>query len=129
MKQSVTRLRFMSVPCFNNKYKIIIFQTLTVVYTSLLATSVLFVVTCNSKKPSTKPAILLVVLNSPVSLSGPNTVLRLAGTGTVSIIDGAREKNPELTSLYVIGLESEWQQPPLQGEKYPQEHSGQHLKT
>jgi hypothetical protein len=25
------------------------------------------------------------------------------GTGTVSIIDGAREKKPELTSLYVIG--------------------------
>lgn len=97
----------MFVPCLNNKYKIIILQTLIVVFTSLPATSVLFAVTCNSKKPSTKPTILLAVLSSPVSLLSLNTVLWLADTGTVSIIDGAREKNVELVSLYVIGWESE----------------------
>lgn len=83
------------------------YQTLTVVVTSLPITSLLFAVTSNSKKPSTKLTILLAVLNSPVLLSSLNTALWLAGTDTVSIMDGAREKKVELTRLYVIGWESE----------------------
>jgi hypothetical protein len=75
----------------------------------------LFAVTCNSKEPSTESTILLAVCSSPVSLSSLNTVLWLTGTGTVSAIDGAREKSVELTSLCVTGRESE----SMSADQYP----------
>lgn len=49
----------------------------------------------------------MAVLGSPVSLSSLNTALWLAGTGTLSITDGAREKNVQLISFYMIGWESD----------------------